>query len=1013
MVEVFKPVAPFLRRPPTPPLPKHESSPLPRPSAPTASSLSYAAVNTPEDSPSSSAEYFRDTSGKTRKKVVISHRMEYHQPPSSDSKGNESDDLRRLPPSKDCRSNRPILKQSSGNSNTGKSNAWAFDTGNLPAMLQSAIQHMAADSLTSRLDAYSSLLACLSAYEDVPGSDELSVKVKEITAYLKRDIAHGDLRGDSLHVQLIAQALKLVVIFLCTPNLCSNIPDDFRLFIIERSISNLGDEHCPKPLMGHYMHILEKQKFGSRIVTVERVNRLLTNLDNPVGRMKDSRVLGLRLMIYLRLLVQTKSVMLARVESWLHHLVSGLLSSTRDIRARAINFGTEAGVQLGTSRSMSQAWLDMSNNQSSDGKKVIEILHKRLRDWVDSKEYGAHVPQIWSIPLLFLRSRRRQLEGWEHLGSWVGLLQGCFNSGDDKIKFSANLAWRRFIFSVNIDSDTSKKVAALLKVPIASQLERKGSGRSSKNELSKQIPRETYNSLLYYALRPSASQIQLDQYWDLYVADLIPKCFSESDVELGHACQILASLLFNNGPSRVWNEGKANTSDPIRVGELPTLDSKWVRSRVAKVMSVFDKLLHETDCLRNIELKRLIALAWRHFTLALGHASSKEVKPSSETIVAVVSLTNQFKRLLDRPIHDQDHLRQCYEFTDSLLREAITQLGHLAFNEKRLILTAHQQYEAASDTPSNRSKLTTTKPNSATYQLLTVMLNKASDEGNTWYPSILSQLVNSLLESAHSRRGRFAVLRTFSRPSSLDCKERARDSHEALWKVISGSVISLLNPSHHPQGQQQPAEHLGHEYRDAFGILEAGIAEPLENGLASWLELYTRLAEQIKNEVGAAAVTLAMPATLLKAITNQLHPQENHNALAAAVKIVESTSWPSSQHSLDRTQVLLWGANHGHPKPFSTDLTEDHYAMIDLALLKAYAGCDEGSTHLSTSLITAVSAMLQACPLPLKHRLLERIQGGLAAWLEDAGHKTLEGESALFLKVSQISQVVAIFSNLW
>ena len=957
-------------------------------------------MNTPEDSPSSSAEYFRDTSGKTRKKVVISHRMEYHLPPSSDSKGNESDDLRRLPPSKECRSNRPILKASSGCPSTGNSNAWAFDTGNLPAMLQSAIHHMAADSLTSRLDAYSSLLACLSAYEDVPGSDELSVKVKEVTGYLKRDIALGDQHGDSLHVQLVAQALKLVVIFICTPNLCSNIPDDFRLFIIERSISKLGDENCPKPLIGHYMHILEKQKFGSRLLTVERVNRLLTNLDNPIGRMKDSRVLGLRLMIYLRLLGQVKSVMLARVESWLHHLVSGLLSSTRDIRARAITFGTEAGVQLGTSRSMSQAWLDMSNNQSSEGKKVIEILHKRLRDWADSKEFGANVPQIWSIPLLFLRSRRRQLEGWEHLGSWVSLLQGCFNSNDDKIKYSANLAWRRFVFAVNIDTDTSKKVAALLKVPIVSQLERKGSGRSSKVELSKQIPRDTYNSLLYYALRPSASQVQLDQYWDLCVADLIPKCFSESDVELGHACQILASLLFNNGPSRVWNEGKANASDPIRVGELPTLDSKWVRSRVAKVMSVFEKLFHKTEDLEHTELKRLIALAWRNLTLALGHAGSKEVKPSIETVVAVVSLTNQLKRLLDQPVHDQGDLDQRYGFIDSLLREAITHLGHLAFNEKRLILTAHQQYEAASDTPSNRSKNITTKPNSATYHLLTVMLEKTSAVGNEWYASILSQLVNSLLESAHSRRGRLAVLRTLS---SLDGQEVTRKSHEALWKVVSATAMSVLDPPGNGQSQQGPLDYPGHEYRDAFAILEAGIAQPRGNGLASWLELFTRLAERIKNEVGAAAITLTMPPTLLKIISNQLHRQENHTALAAAVKMVENTSWPTSQHSLARMQVLLWGANHGHPKSFSTDLTDDHHAAIDLALLKAYAGCDEGSIHLSISLITAVTTILHSCPLPLKNRLLERIQAGLAAWVEDADNKVLEGEDGLFLEVSQQS----------
>ena len=247
MVEVLKPLTPFLRRPPTPPLPKGETSNLTQDSSILEPSLSHAVINTPDESPSSSAEYFKTTSGTARKRVVISGYTQYHQPPSSDGKGYDSDDLRRLPPSRECRSHRPILKPSAGQSTTERKNAWTFDSSNLPAMLQSAIQHMASDSLLSRLDAYNSLLACLSAYEDVPSSEELSVKVREITGYIRRDIANSDSHGDSPDLQLKAQALKLVGVFLGMSSLCVNIPDDFRLFILERSISRLGNETCPSP----------------------------------------------------------------------------------------------------------------------------------------------------------------------------------------------------------------------------------------------------------------------------------------------------------------------------------------------------------------------------------------------------------------------------------------------------------------------------------------------------------------------------------------------------------------------------------------------------------------------------------------------------------------------------------------------------------------------------------------------------------------------------------------------
>ena len=695
MVDVAQPLAPFLRRPPTPP--KESASKLFEENSLQHNIAIRHLLDTPEESPSSSTEYFKSTPERARKKVGFSGWTIFHKPPSISTKGYDSDELRPLPPSRDCKSSKSILKLSAEHATlVGNDALLTFDNRSLPAMLRSAIHHMASDSRASRLDAYGSLLASLSTYEDVPNVQELVEVVNEITSHIRRDVSMRLGEDGSIDFQIVTQALKLVTVFCCTPSLAANVPEDFRSFIVDLSLSSL-EQKLPKILVSHYMHLLERQKFGSKIMNAERTNRLLAALDTITTRVRGNRIVGHRLMIYQRLLSQAKSVMASKVESWIDHLVAGLLSTVKDIRTRAITFGIEAGLRLGTTNNVSEACLEVFNRQPPEGKKVVDLLCDRLAQMVTVKDDACHVAQIWSVMILFLRSRRQQIERWEHLKAWLIIIQRCFNSGDAQVKFQANVAWNRLIFAINIEftasakTTTSLSMAKMLRQPIVSQLERNRIEKSKEknSKLTKQVARASYCTLLYYALRPTATHAQLDQYWDLYVVDLIPKSFAANKSDINHACDILAALLFGHGQPRVWNENRANMNGPIESDELPCLDSKWVRSRAGKIMQVFDELLNAADW--QLESGRVapVILSWRSFMSALGQASSKEVKVSTDALTAVAQILNQVKRSMNQ----MDNQRSSLEVLKRYVHfQGFSPLSHKQVSIKPMLIITTQQH---------------------------------------------------------------------------------------------------------------------------------------------------------------------------------------------------------------------------------------------------------------------------------------------------------------------------------
>lgn len=991
-------LTPAVARPPTPP--KESSAELSNESANDfmINAVYRPLLDTPEDSPSSSAEKFKGSSGKVEKKVGFSPFTDYHPMNGHDS---DSDRQRkRVPPPRDLNPARSILKACINKVLTTSNECLLTSPqSSLPIMLRSTTQHLASPSRASRLDAYSTLLACLSAYDDVPETQDLVEKVVEITGYIRRDITTNVGEDGTLDTQVATQALKALTVFVFTPRMAAVIPEDFSLFILERSISIIEDSISPKILVTHYMHLLEKQKFSSKQMSPDRVNRLLTALDGVTTRIKGNRIVGHRLMIYHRLLTQAKSGMASRVGSWIDHLVSGMLSSIKDIRSRAIAFGVDAGLHLGTANSVSQACIEVFNRASPEGKKFVDFLSSRLTEMIDSKEDSVHVPQIWSVIILLLRSRRRQLESWEHMIVWVQVIQRCFNSNDAQVKFQANIAWNRLIFAINLDTSTSNSMTKMLRKPIVSSLERKASDKNSKQ--AKQIARSSYCTLLYYAFRPDATHAQLDLYWDLYVSQILPSCFVASKNEVNYACDILAALFSNNGKPKVWDENRANVMGPTKPEELPCLDPKWIRLKVAKVLQTFEKFLDIADWQLEKEQESSVMVAWRSFTVAISNAGSKEVKASTETMIAVAQVINQVKKLLDRSNLKLSKERTVQELVGSeriaqlddmekvkfVVHEAVFKIGSIPFLERRVILTSQNSFEA-SETPSSRPNRDTKSQNSPTTHLLNLLLRHRLVSGESSaasYKGAILEVLQINLRTATSRRTRLGVLRNHARLLSVD-NAVSEATSTIFWQLLAETASSAMGLGPDSETHNESPQYPGHEYREAIKILELGLQLRSRGTSLLWQQLHDRVAKSLREEIGDDGVTLIMTEHLAGVACKDVRPHDD-TLLGSAVSIIDAMRWSQSGHTMERAQKLLWGAVHIAHKGTPVDAFDNLYFMVDAVLSNVYEGLVTFSAPNVVSLLSATSNMIKSCPSTLQSATLYRIQKGLSCWIED--HKAV------------------------
>ena len=983
MVDIAPSLLPFdkgVRRPPTPP--KESTTHFPRDNGIEDMLPIRPALDTPEDSPSSSAELVKGISGK---RVKISGHYQYHHPPgSSSNKGYDSDDLRQLPPSRECKSTRSILKVSreSHLSLDQRENPSLDDT-SLDTMLRSAALHLGSQSMSARIDAYNSLVTCLGTYEDEPKNDDLAIATSELCRYIRRDLSTRLAGSVVSDMQLVSPALKLVLALFATNGVANNMPDEFKVYLVEQALASMVDGKKPKMIVTQYMHVLEKQKFGGKILTLDRTAKIFNVLDTIHLRFKGMRIEGHRLMIYKRLLTQAKSQMLSKPDKWLHHLLRALISPIRDTRKAAIALGVEAGMVLGGGGGhFSKDVIEICSQRLNQDQTTFEIVQRRVLKMLKSREEAIHVPQIWAVFVLLLRHRRSQMQQWEHWNSWFDMLKQCLDYPDLLVRHQAQIALNRLIYAVHGDMMTSSMGKIVIDL-IRSQMEVKeidGLGEKESRS-SRQSARDTYCMLLYYTFKPNAPPERLKQGWDLFIVGMEAPLKAMS---ANYMADVLASLLHYDGGPRVWNDRRAFTGRQVLPNELPCLDAKWIRSQIRMVIKPIRSLLDRASWTLRQDQDILIGKVWRNLLSALENASSKEVRASSETLHALAHILNHIGYLLERRTGFNNRSAIPAEAISSAIEETMSKIGTHPFNEKKLILTADRSLEMISETPSRRSKSDSKTLNSGVFHLLQLLMTKGNESDGDVYATVIAKLVQLALKGAHSKSGNFNILRNISQLCSLEYKDRPDQTSSLLWKAIGEAAIENFRSEGRLDDTVKVAEN-GHALtKIVLKILDFGIPRLNLATVTTWQTLFDEVSAALASEIGNFAITLALAEPLTGVVRRHLETSLDEFALKAVLKLLQGAHWPQTRHASERVQALLWGPDAISKGHDWSSPSEDLLSLINLTLAKSYSAIDELPHDQVASLLTLVTSVLQSCPAGSRLSLLEALQTGLAVWFEDA-----------------------------
>jgi hypothetical protein len=934
------------------------------------------------ESPSSSDESRSISSERRRKRVDFLQGEPKFLTASSKNIIAAENALLSSPPSRDTKPLKSILKPYKDSPLSGSmGNGSAQPIRDFPRMLEDVARELGNQSQSSRLDAYKTLNGCLQAYDNLPDLGALEAKMSLLTGFIQRDLKKVGASNESIYdTQLIQQVLKLLTTFVWTPKISALLQDEFCVAVLEHSISALADHTTAKQIVIQYMHLLAIQKFRSKVMTEERANRLIDVLRDIIKHIKGTTVTGSRLRVYKALLAQVSPLMMRRADDWITDLYHGMLSSIKDVRVAALAFGLDAGFTLGHVNQVSRCVLNLFNRTSSQGKKFSDVIVGRLNDMLAEKNVkndGVHVPQVWSITLLFLRSKPKQFEQWEERKRWLEVITNCFNSAESLVKNQAYVAWNRFIFAVSPDSSTDPVMKRILRQPIKSELVRKSDNRQPKQP--KKAVYASYCTLLYYAFRPSLSHENISRAWIDYITPLLDK----TDPVFG--CEVLLSLL-GDTPPKVWNEKRVIGIDHVKPEELPRLDAKWIRGNAQQVLNVLQLYLRSSDWYLADGTEASMLRIWRVFTKALSDAASKEVKISGETMSAVAQIMTCLKKFwADCEGRDNrlSHVSNDLLRLDTLVKIAVEHMGPLPFNEKRLISGITSAFEVF-DPSSNNQSQNRGDLGSATTHLITMLFNSipGADYGAA-YGSTIEGFLEIAFRSATSRSSKLAILRDLCHIASSGSSILQSN----VSPLISQCLLRIRGSTKPDDITMEKPYQPGLEYEDMLQILEL---EAQSHELSEqWKTTFEQICKQVVEECGTAGmiISIAEPFAnfLYKELNKKVADKGNlSKVLYRVTLLIKNTSWPESRGDMGRAYKALWGAGSSMPKAGPVFTPFDMvYSLLDHALATVYEHHTRVHDNDGVELLKAVSSFIEACPRSQSSVLLKQLQLGIASWVSD------------------------------
>ncbi|KAK4549441.1 hypothetical protein LTR36_006438 [Oleoguttula mirabilis] len=952
-------------------------------------------TSTQPSPPSSQGEV--SASANAAKRVDFTPRPTFHQIARAGQLSSPSAQLRkRMPSRRDAKPLKSILKRSTlpppltpDDLDIRISYFSPKEPGSLARMLQSVLQQLAGQCLKSRLDAYLALNGALREYEGVPDPPAMAAKMSLLMQFITRDVAWKTASG-ALDVNLVTQALKLTAAILYNTKLSAALDDDFREFLIDRSIAMMEHTDIAKAIIKNHMFLLAQQRFHPRIMTAGRAERMINTLQSIEDKCSGNGAAATRLVIYQKLLEQRPAVMLSRMRDWLEPVLHGMLSSIKEVRIRAIETCTQAGLALGTHPLATKALLDIFNHEVEEAQSYCDYLGLRLMQMIAEKEVGAYVPQIWSAVILFFRNKRYSLEKWTKFKTWLMIIQKCLNSSDLTIRYQGHLAWNKLVFTVTPDSSLGRNMFQMLKVPPKMGMDKRGSDAHSKQV--RQYALDSYYILLHYGLRPGLSHEELDSAWDVYVEPILAGMIKANGKPRYLACGVVHGLCTSS--TGLWNISAANEATAIKPEELPKLEPRWVRSRLARILKLIEPILLSAMWMAS-ENTAAVDATWHALMQSVAEAGGQEVKTSNELKEAIALLVNLFGRLwaeYNQPPAGAIHglFTQRY---NALLSTAVQCIGPGPFAEDILTKTKGDAIQAAL-TPSHRSSKHHSVPRSPLVLLFGLFYETPADDGgHDAMMEIPTALLRLLVSARPSLATRMELLQRSAQTWTSSYAGQAENAIAAsLWACVACCATGLLEAPH-SSANEHDSQSLGLELRNATCIFAQGMRHIATSAISleTALLLFDAMFTIAKAEAGTGGTVLAVIEPSAKAVLEAGAALCYDATLRLTTAIIRAARWPRSRQELDQSRRKLWGVGLAPHKSTTFDPFDHLYQLVNDAMTRSYNSFDGSGAERSHDLLDlfcSIMSFLEACPVSLLAAALRKVQPGFIVWVQDAARKT-------------------------
>lgn len=839
--------------------------------------------------------------------------------------------LRALPPSRDGKSRKSILKPytpspscESANHDPFSSPSTSSSANTLPRMLESIVQQLAGQDMISKYEAYQTLSTSLKAYDKSPEPEALEAKLPLLQDFIRRDLVSLTSDGASPVHRLPLLALKTVQVLLLIMPTSRVFSQEFLAFLIDQATANIVTPNTSKELVLNYMHLLAQQKLYVKAMTRNRSQKLLVALSTVHERVTGNNVYRLRLMIYQRFIRQCPQAAIENLIHWLVHVFHGMLSDNSDIRARSIETALTAGSHIGEAKQISQTMTAIWSQDIGDDRKYHSHFSARLVELLKQPDNKDHVPQIWGAVMLLMQANGKLIENWLTSKPWLRLLEDCFNTSDASLNLHAWMAWNKTIFAARGLLGTSVPVLRRLRAPITGHLQRKTSGKTTEAAFS------TYSGLLYYAFAPSSNLAQRALCWKMLVQEVVTKIVDSNPTESGRLCTILSALLSRHNVT-TWDVNRAlrTLEEPFALDEAPRLDAHWIRANFGLIGEVVKQVMTHSDGEDQIRV-------WSSLMSAVSDARSKEIKSSLETRKATAGIVTILQSLST----DAKGALRCSDSLGTLAASAIEAITPGEACEPVLMKAGTGVFEVAAS-PSRHVAKSALQYTTPVMALLHIVFNHhISNEIDSPLRGAIQEILQPCWETRSTRRAKVQLLH-----ASLDGMSLANPTPAQLkvqsqvWQSVVELAAETLRQSA-AEAVQNTTILAGADTRDLVTILIAGLAFADMKSLRFGRDFFNCLRQFARRQAGDAAVMLELLTPLMRKIDFSSTVCSSAAALQYTGCIIDEGITMPSDRLIEQARRALWGSQVSGSSEVGPQWLSELYTMIDEILVDSYASLE-------------------------------------------------------------------------